>query len=80
MFKLNLSVIIKSELICILWFRPVSVSVHLEFRIVMKVVKEIFVFLGFRAFIWFILISGSFAINEFLFIGIAWFRLGRFGI
>ena len=57
-----------------------SVSVHLEFRIVAKVVKEISVFLGFRAFNGFILISGSFAIVEFLFIGIAWFRLGRFGI
>ena len=80
MFKLNLSVIIKSEFICIMWFRLVSMSVHLEVRIVAKVVKEIYVFLGFRAFNWFILISGSFAIDEFLFIGIAWFRLGGFGV
>ena len=72
--------IIKFELICIMWFRPVSVSVHLDVRIVAKVVKEISVFLGFGLFIWFILISSSFAIDELLFIGIACFCLGRFGV
>ena len=80
LFILNLSVIIKSELICIMWFRPVSVSVHLEFRIVPKAVKEIYVFLGFGLLNWFILISVSFAIDEFLFIGIAYFHLGRYGV
>ena len=43
--------IIKSELICIMWFRPVSVSVHLEFRIVAKVVKDIFCVFGFSGFL-----------------------------
>ena len=60
--------------------RPVSVFVHLEFHIVMKVVKEISVFLGFRALFNRFLISGSFAMNEFLYLGIAYFRLGRFGV
>ena len=60
--------------------RPLSVPMHLEIHIVMKVVKEIFVILDFRTLNLLNLISSSFYIDEFQLLGIAYFCLGYFGV